>query len=332
MLVHGGTAALYRDFAAYAANESRTLAEWAFRLSDDAAVLDWLERLPEHKRQPNLVFAAARWHGVQAPGPYEGLRSALLDDDAGGQILHTIETRATQTNEVGRMATLVPAFAAIPDIWDGRPVALLEVGASAGLCLYPDRWRYEWRTPGGVTRGGTGVGPLHCLVGGRAPLPARAPRVAWRGGIDLNPLELTDDDAMAWLRMLVWPEQTDRLRLLDQGIEVARSDPPEVVRGDMIELLPHLIEYAAAQGPVIVFHTAVAAYLDVDQRKVFHELMTGLVAEGACHWVSNEGKDVLPDVTVTGPAVPDELATFVMGIDGRAVAWTHGHGRSLTWL
>lgn len=331
--MHGGTAAAYVDFASYAEGESRTLAGWARRVADDAAVLTWLETLPEPKRQPNLVFAAARWNGVPAPAAYDVLREALLGDDAaGGVIRHTIETRSTQTNEVGRMATLVPALAAIEGLDHDRPIALLEVGASAGLCLYPDRWRYDWRTSSGIVSSGTGVGPLTCLVGGEAPVPARPPRVAWRGGIDLNPLELDDEDAMAWLRTLVWPEQTERLRLLDQGIGVARTDPPEVVRGNLLDLLPHLVEYAGEHGPVVVFHTAVVAYLDDTERKRFHGMMTDLVAEGACHWISNEGKHVLPDVTATGPAVPDDFATFVLGVDGQAVAWTHGHGRSMTWL
>ncbi len=60
--------------------------------------------------------------------------------------------------------------------------------------------------------------------------------------------------------------------------------------------------------------------------------MTGLVEEGRCHWVSNEGANVLPEVTASGPPVPDDLAKFVLGVDGRAVAWTHGHGQSMTWL
>ena len=72
----------------------------------------WIESLPGLKRQPNLVFAAARWHGVPAPGPYDGLRDALLADD--GVIRATIMARATQTNEVGRLATLLPAFACWP--------------------------------------------------------------------------------------------------------------------------------------------------------------------------------------------------------------------------
>ncbi len=61
-------------------------------------------------------------------------------------------------------------------------------------------------------------------------------------------------------------------------------------------------------------------------------MMTGLVAEGRCHWVSNEGKRVLPEVTATGPDVPDLKATFVLGVDGRVVAWAHGHGSSMRWF
>ncbi len=84
-------------------------------------------------------------------------------------------------------------------------------------------------------------------------------------------------------------------------------------------------------GPVVVFHSAVIAYLPVHRREVFHDLMTDLVAAGRCHWVSNEGGRVLPRITGS-PPMPAELRGFVLGIDGRAVAWTHGHGRWLTWL
>ncbi|MCY7396630.1 MAG: DUF2332 domain-containing protein, partial [Nocardioides sp.] len=302
MIVDGPTLEAYRDFARYAAGDSRTLEAWATGVAGDPEVLAWLEQLPVPKRQPNLVFAAARWHGVPAPGPYAALREALLSDE--GSIRETIMVRATQTNEVGRLATLVPAFAQVAAGHDGAPLALLEVGASAGLCLYPDRWSYAWETSWGPVLGGAGVGPLHCLVGGAAPLPRDAPRVAWRGGIDLNPLEVTDDDAMRWLSTLVWPEQHDRRRHLEQAVEVARAEPPDLVRGDLLELLPRLVRDAAEQGPVVVFHSAVVAYLLEEERVRFQELMTALVADGACHWISNEGKHVLPDVTATGPAVP----------------------------
>jgi hypothetical protein len=322
--VHGELAEQYLDFARYAEVDSPCFAGWARAVAEDPEVLAWLAPLPPGKAQPNLVLAAARWHGVPAPGPYDALREALLGDD--GTIGGTILARRTQTNEVGRLATLLPAFAGL-----GEPVALLEVGASAGLVLYPDRWSYAWETDAGVIRAGAGP-ELRCRVRGPAPLPVEPPRVAWRGGVDLNPLDVTDADAMAWLETLVWPEQDARRAQLRQAVAIARADPPDLRAGDLLTALPDLVAEASSYGPVIVFHTAVIAYLDAPERNRFHDLMTGLVADGACRWVSNEGKRVLPRVTATGPEVPEDRATFVLGVDGQAVAWTHGHGRSMEWL
>jgi hypothetical protein len=156
--------------------------------------------------------------------------------------------------------------------------------------------------------------------------------VAWRGGVDLAPVDVGDDDAVAWLATLVWPEHEERRQRLARAVEVARAEPPDVRTGDLLEALPALVDEAARAAPVIVFHSAVAAYLSDDDRERLHDLMTGLVADGACHWVSNEAPGVLPRVTATGPPVPESERTFVLGIDGRAVAWTHGHGRTLRWL
>ncbi|UMG94308.1 DUF2332 domain-containing protein [Nocardioides sp. TF02-7] len=244
---------------------------------DDPEVQAWLETLPDAKQQPNLVFAAARWHGLAAPAPYEALRSVLLGDD--GAVRGTILTRATQTNEAGRLATLTPVFALAAA---GRPVALLEVGASAGLCLYPDRWRYRWHTAEGVRAAGPpdGVGPvLECAVTGPVPLPEELPTVVWRGGIDLNPLDVTAEDDRRWLLTLVWPEHDDRREQLARAIDVARSDPPDVRRGDLFELLPARLEEARAavgsDGVVVVFHSAVVAYLEEADRARFDRTMRG---------------------------------------------------------
>jgi len=325
MQTRGPVDRMYADFAA--SSDSPCFTEWALGVIGDPEVSAWLETLPDAKRQPNLVFAAARWHGVPAPGPYAGLREALLSDD--GTIRSTILARATQTNEAGRLATLVPAFVMLAG---GEPLALVEVGASAGLCLYPDRWGHEWATADGVRTAGPHSPTLRCTVRGDAPLPSEPPTVAWRGGVDLHPLDVTDADQMAWLAMLVWPEHDDRRAQLAQAIEIARTDPPLIVAGDLFEELPGLVENASEHGRVVVFHSAVVAYLDEPGRDRFHDLMAGLVDDGACHWVSNEGRNVLPRVTATGPEAPDGERKFVLGVDGRAVAWTHGHGRSMTWL
>ncbi|GAB3243659.1 hypothetical protein GCM10027448_02830 [Nocardioides dilutus] len=318
--------AQYLEFAAHAAGESACFVEWSRGVAADPEVLAWVDDLSGLKKQPNIVFAAARWHGVPAPGPYAGLREALLSDD--GTIRATIMARSTQTNEVGRLATLLPAFAALVP---SGPVALLEAGASAGLNLYPDRWGYAWSTPDGSVT----LGPaphLPCVVTGAAPLPSTLPEVGWRGGVDLNPLDVTDPDAMAWLDNLVWPEDDARRERLRHAVEVARADPPALVRGDLLERLPDLVAEATAYAPVVVFHSAVATYLTREDRVRFSELMRGLVADGACHWVSNEGANVFPEITATAPDGVPDAHHFVLGVDGQMVARTHGHGKYLHWL
>lgn len=330
MEVHAATAEQYRDFATYC-DDSPCFRDWALRVADDAAVLAWLERLPVPKRQPNLVLAAARYHGVPAPGPYDALRTALLDDD--GRVEHTIRTRATQTNEAGRLATLLPAFAGVAAQHPGEPIALVEVGASAGLVLHPDRWGYRWRTADGdvVLPAPAGAGELVCDVTGPAPLPGAVPEVAFRAGLDLAPVDVTDPDQAAWLRVLVWPEHDDRRAVLDRAVEIARVDPPDLRAGDLLTDVPDLVAEAGRHGRVVLFHTAVLAYVEEPGRVAFDTMMRDLVADGACHWVSNEGRRVLPAVTGSTTAEPVP-GSFVLGVDGSAVAFTHGHGRALHWL
>lgn len=316
----------YAEFAAQAA-ESPVIREWSAGIAGDPEVLALIEPLPRIKRQPNLVIAATRWHGAQ-PGPYAGFREVLLSRwDA---IRDTVLARSTQTNEVGRCATLLPAIAAVAG--DG-PVALVEVGPSAGLTLLPDRCSYRWTDGSGhVTAldpaAGVSTVVLSCEVSGDVPRPRALPDVRWRAGVDLNPLDVHDEESMAWLRTLVWPGQPERLARLDGAIELARTDPPYLVRGDLLTDLPRLLEQAPAEATLVVQHSAVIAYLEPDDRARFDAMMRALVRDGV-HWVSNEGPSVLPGVT--GEATPPD-GMFVLGLDGRAVAWTHGHGARLAWL
>ncbi len=338
MDLNAATEEQYAEFASYA-DSSPTYQRWARAVSQDAQVVEWINTLPRIKRQPNLVLAAVRWHGVPTPGLYAGFRDALLND--GGAIRATIMARRTQTNEVGRLATLMPAFYRI---WrEGhQPLALLEVGASAGLCLYPDRYDYRWHArdqPGTVhSLHGSGGPELTCTArqpsGARvtATWPTAYPVIAYRCGIDLNPLDVTDPDAMAWLTNLVWPEEDRRRERLAAAIDLASADPPQIVAGDLLDLLPQQVERASAYGEVVVFHSAVIAYLEPARQLDFHTLMSDLVARGACRWVSNEDKHVLPSVTATGPPIPPDHPTFVLALDGQVLAWTHGHGSSMTRL
>jgi hypothetical protein len=170
---------------------------------------------------------------------------------------------------------------------------------------------------------------LTAVASGPVPVPGTHPRVVWRGGVDLDPLDVTDPDAMAWLENLVWPEQDERRERLRAAVEVTRREPPVLRRGDLLDHVAALVDEASGHGTPVVLHSAVVAYLEEPDRARFHALMSGLVAAGRCHWVSNEAPRVLPRVTgdLEVPA-----GRFVTALDGRPVALSHGHGHALDWL
>ena len=84
------------------------------------------------------------------------------------------------------------------------PLALIEVGASAGLTLLFDRYSYDYA--GHQIAGQDPQAPtLRCMPRGPVPLPDRLPAITWRAGLDLSPLDVTSDDDVRWLLCLVCP-------------------------------------------------------------------------------------------------------------------------------
>jgi hypothetical protein len=227
--------------------------------------------------------------------------------------------RRTQTNEPARCATLLPALARVPG-----PLALIEVGASAGLALLFDRYSYDYA--GRLIAGSDPDAPtLSCAVRGPAPLPARLPAIAWRAGLDLNPLDVSRDDDVRWLSCLVWPGEGDRADRLAAAIACARRDPPPVYRGDLLTDLPALAARAPAEATLVVFHSAVLAYVDPADRERFAQTVRDLGAV----WLSNEAPGVVPGL----PCTDFREGTFVLGRDGRTpLAFADGHGAWLHWL
>ena len=87
-----------------------------------------------------------------------------------------------------RCAVFLPLLMSLP-----QPLALIEVGASAGLCLLPDRYGYDWG--GRRIEPGDRAGPMFsCAVTGPVSLPSAGPRIVWRAGLDLNPLDPASDE------------------------------------------------------------------------------------------------------------------------------------------
>ncbi|WP_189667944.1 DUF2332 domain-containing protein [Promicromonospora soli] len=321
------TAAVYAQFAESQAlnGGSPTYQDWARGVAADPELCSLLDGLPEPKRQPNLLFAAARLVGAPSGG-WAGVRTWLLA--AWPEVEREMRARATQTNEPRRCATLLPTLAAI----DG-PVALIEVGASAGLCLYPDRYSYVYTSPdGGRTRLDPADGPsavvLPCTIEG--PVPIRMPDVVWRAGIDLNPLDVRDPADLAWLEALVWPEHTDRIETLRAAAHVVAEDPPRLVTGNLLDALPDLVAAAPAEATVVVQNSAALYYLTPAELVTFEATMDELRRTRGAVWLSNEGWTVLPAVAAR---LPQGLSPqFILARDGEPVALTDPHGRSVRLL
>src|SRR4051812_6331272 len=272
------TATVYAEFAAREAQDvSPTYERLSDAVSRDVELLTLLETLPPPKRQPNLLFGVVRFLG----GP--------VDDPAAFHI-YTVRNwpsiakemlvRATQTNEAGRCALLLPVLAALP-----QPLALLEIGASAGLNLFPDRYAYRYN---GV-RLGDGEPVLDCELTG-TPAPTTRPEIGWRAGPDLNPLDIPDSADAHWLDSLIWPEHAHGRERLRAAAEVAAAEPPLLVRGDLVDDLPALAAKAAAGATLVVFHTSVLYQVPPPHREAF----VRLVRELPGHWIANEAPEVLP--------------------------------------
>src|SRR4051794_11341466 len=276
----------YRRFAALEARRSPLYAEWAAGVAGDAEILGWLSGLPQGKRQPNLLFAAVRLL-AGTPSGFPAFRDVLAARRA--EVEEGVLARRTQTNEPARCALLLPVLAALP-----QPLALLEVGASAGLCLLPDRYAYDYAGH----RLGNGGPVLRCRPEGGVPLPDALPDVAWRAGLDLAPIDVRDADATRWLELLVWPGEEYRLDDLRGALAAAREEPPRGVRGDLVSDLPALAAEAPRDATLVIFHTAVLAYVPAAGRAAFASTVRALDAV----WLAQESPRIL-GLTGDGPAL-----------------------------
>src|SRR5215212_10511346 len=172
---HARIARAYIRFAeAEARGRSPLYEALALGAASDPEIIGFLAALPAEKRQPNLLLAAVRrLFGTVAD--YNEFRRRILDNR--GAVRTLMLARSTQTNEPGRCATLLPVLALLP-----QPLALLEVGASAGLCLLPDCYGYDY--------GGRPVPAdpprliFPCEADSKTPLPRELPEVVWRAGLD----------------------------------------------------------------------------------------------------------------------------------------------------
>jgi hypothetical protein len=266
-----------------------------------------------------------------------GLHYLVLDGRAQGwrweEVRATLEREAhwlgefvaeqkVQTNEVQRSWALLPAFLLL----DETRLDLIELGSSAGLNLLWDRYRHRFAS------GTWGPSDATVELGGeeRSPVPAqllgRQLDVVRRRGIDLAPVDIYDDHGVRLLECFVWPDQSDRMERLRRALELARAEPPEILRGDYVELLPKALGEREPRALTAIFQTVSTMYLSEARYREVRRIVDS--ANPPVAWISTRRHAE----EETGLQGGFELELRAGAGPARLVARMGYHGQWLEWL
>lgn len=343
-----GTSELAQVFRRFGELEARKVRsplyeQFSYGVAEDPEILDLAALGPAGQPSPNLLFASVHYlllTGAKHPlmdyypefspsaGPasraYDAFRDFCMEHRE--ELGRLISTRMVQTNVVRRSVCLLPAFAAVSALGGDRPLAQVEIGASAGLNLLWEHYRYDYSSR--VTWG-SAASPvrLSTELRGEVELPAIPPslRTAWAVGIDLNPVDIGDDDAVMWLRALVWPENVEQQEQLLAVVQVAKEHPPRLLEGDAGELLEELLRGAPMPATLCVFATHTLYQFPHDALLTLLKTMQSHSVSRPVYFVSME--------QAGGPYSVLKLTIYEGGtIRTVDLANCHPHGRWLEWL
>lgn len=213
----------------------------------------------------------------------------------------------------------MPAFGIVAQA-ARQPLALIDVGAGAGLNLLWDRFDYRYSDGSAF---GTGQSPVRvvCESRGTMPdLPRRFPDVTHRAGIDLKPIDLADDEQYRWLQALIWPDHADRMALLGDARRVWLENPVRVEAGDAADRLPDLIEATPTCAALCVFHCHVLNQFPASARATFAEVLRSASRQRHVYHVASEGERL--DVTRIVNGRSQTLMSVLRSAHGRWVDWS----------
>lgn len=311
------------------------------------------------------VLFLASLHDVALANPDSRLASLYRGDITGDphagavellaahadQVADNLRTRSVQTNEVTRSAVLLPALVSAG--LGGQQVALVEMGASAGLNLFADRYRLSYRRSGAeVACAGTtdSTVQVQCELVGTVDPPVDPPAVVVaRTGVDLSPLDVTDPADRRWLRACVWPGSPARHNLLDAAMGLVSLQPPVLQRGNAVDALADMVEAIEPGVVAVVVSSWTMAYIPSVGRNRLLEQIGSVAPRGDVVLVTIEEPRFTPwidpafgqldarvagaSIGVAGTPTAVSVSTWSGGeVGGRQVGWCHPHGRWLQWL
>lgn len=209
-------------------------------------------------------------------------------------VVRRLAQRTVQTNEPGRCVSLYGGLLWLSER-HGLPIRLLEIGASGGLNLNADRFRY---VVGGATLGDA-ASPLEFAepwegtpVDDPAGAAARL-RVTERAGCDMAPIDATTPDGLLELQSYIWPDEPERLARIALAADVVARHPVCVERRSAAAWLASRLADARPDALTVVWQSVVNQYLDSGERDAIRSAFAG--AGGTLAWLTLE-----PPVTARG--------------------------------
>ena len=271
--------------------------------------------------------ALAAFYPPHAPGDddafWNAIAASISADDA--EMTAFLDS-PPQTNEVARSAVLLGGFLTIAEAVR-RPLALYELGASAGLNLLFDRYAYDLDDG---RRWGDMTSPVRisCAWKGRTPSLATPLTIASRAAVDLRPVDARSTDDRERMLAYIWPEQTERLRRIEPALDMVASSGLVVEQGDALAWLKNVMAGPPPDGVCrVAYHSVFFQYLPPELRKALHQEIIAIgeraTAAAPLAWLSMEaGED----------RMSCELRlTIWPGAERRTLAQVDWHGRWATW-
>jgi hypothetical protein len=228
--------------------------------------------------------------------------------------IRRLVARGCQTNEVGRSAALLGGFLEVSHR-AGLPLRILEIGASAGLNLRWDRYRYESGASGEPGEAGWGdeSSPVRFVHFFDVPPPLdRSAEVVERKGCDLDPIDATSDDGALSLRSFIWADQLGRLSRLDGAITIAKEVHATVERLDAATFLERELATPRHGMATVVFHSVFMQYVKDDERTRIRQA----IDQASAYYLRLE---------------PDQ-GTFEIRLGDELLGTSQAHGAGVRWF
>jgi hypothetical protein len=308
-------------------------------IAGDDELLRLLLAAPVEQRRPALLLAAVNLLLAAEPdaalAAYYPVHRGRRPPDGGlwpaftafcaahrDELTGLVAQRSVQTNEIRRCVALRLGLTQVARRWPG-PVALAELGASAGLNLLADHYGYRLNGADFEQQSGRGVLVTCDLRDGAdaAAVLGDRPQITSRLGVDQDPVDLADPAARSWLEAFIWPEQTAELATLRAAVGLHASLPgPAVVRGDATTDTARLVGELPGDEPVVIFTASLLSYLEAGARLAFAGQLDHLARRRRVAWVFAEAAALAAATGISAPGLAGltgNNAEYLVGVSLR---------------